>query len=166
MAMLDYTRIAALIFDFDGVLTDNKVYLDQHGNEQVACSRADGLAFDVFRKLNMRVLILSTEANPVVTARANKLKVSVIQNVSDKVAGLQQFVEQEGINLANTLYVGNDLNDYHVMKLCGYSCCPADSHSVIKEVATYKLKTSGGNGIAREIVEELLGLNIISILYS
>jgi len=158
-------NIDAFVFDFDGVLTNNKVYLDQDGKELVGCSRADGLAFDVLRKLKKPAYILSTEKNPVVTARAKKLKIEVLQGVSDKVDGIRQLAEEKGLDLENTLYVGNDLNDYHVMQLCGHTVCPADSHKMIKSIATVVLRTDGGNGIVRELLEDIFQLNFIQILY-
>ena len=157
--------IDAFIFDFDGVLTNNLVHLDQNGKESVSCSRADGLAFDVLRKLDKPAFILSTENNPVVTMRAKKLKVPVVQGVDDKVEAIKKLVNKNNYNLKNILYVGNDLNDYLVMQLCGYAMCPADSHSKIKEISDVVLKTNGGNGVVRELLEDVLGLDFIKILY-
>ncbi len=157
--------VDVLVFDFDGVLTNNFVYLDQNGLESVICSRADGLAFDVLRKLQKPTYILSTEKNQVVTARAKKLKVPVLQGVSNKSEALKELIEKEGFDLQNILYVGNDLNDYQAMKLCGFSVCPADSHPKIKEIADIALKTNGGNGIVRELLEEVLNIDFIKILY-
>ena len=157
--------IDAIVFDFDGVLTNNKVFLDQDGKELVCCSRADGLAFDVLRKLQIPAYILSTGINPVVTARAKKLKIPVIQGVNNKVDGIRKLSEKEGFVLRKILYVGNDLNDYRVMQLCGYTACPSDSHQTIKKISTIILKTSGGNGIVRELLEEVFKLNFIKILY-
>jgi 3-deoxy-D-manno-octulosonate 8-phosphate phosphatase (KDO 8-P phosphatase) len=157
--------IDAFIFDFDGVLTNNLVHLDQNGKESVSCSRADGLAFDVLRKLDKPAFILSTENNPVVTMRAKKLKVPVVQGVDDKVEAIKKLVNKNNYNLKNIVYVGNDLNDYLVMQLCGYSACPADSHSKIKSVSSIILSTNGGDGIVRELLEEVLNLDFIKILY-
>lgn len=167
--MLDHPilleNIQVIVFDFDGVLTNNKVYLSQEGKESVSCSRADGLAFDVLHKLQKPTYILSTEKNPVVTARAKKLKIPAIQGIKNKVDGIKQLIEKENFNLEDTLYVGNDLNDYHVMQICGYTACPADSHQKIKEISTIILKTLGGHGIVRELLEEVFQLNFIQILY-
>jgi len=157
--------IDAFVFDFDGVLTNNLVYLDQNGKESVSCSRADGLAFDVLRKLDKSAFILSTENNPVVTMRAKKLKVSVIQGVEDKVEAIKKLVNKNNYNLKNILYVGNDLNDYLVMRLCGYAICPIDSHPKIKEISNVVLKTNGGNGVVRELLEDVLGVDFVKILY-
>jgi 3-deoxy-D-manno-octulosonate 8-phosphate phosphatase (KDO 8-P phosphatase) len=157
--------IDVFIFDFDGVLTNNYVYLDQNGIESVACSRADGLAFDVLRKLNKPTFILSTEKNSVVTMRAKKLKIQAIQGVADKVLAIKKLSVENIFNLNKILYVGNDLNDYLVMQLCGYSACPADSHSKIKSVSNIILSTKGGDGIVRELLEETFNLDFIKILY-
>ena len=157
--------IDVFVFDFDGVLTDNKVYLDQNGVESVSCSRADGLAFDVLRKLNKPAFILSTEKSTVVAMRAKKLKIPVIQGVSDKVKAIKELVNEKHYNIKNILYVGNDLNDYAVMQLCGYSVCPADSHPKIKQISDIFLSTNGGNGVVREILEEVLNIDFIKILY-
>jgi len=161
-----WNDIDAFVFDFDGVLTNNLVHLDQEGKELVSCSRADGLAFDVLRKLKKPTYILSTEKNPVVSARANKLKVPVLQGVSDKCEALKELSDQEGFDIKKILYVGNDLNDYRVMQLCGYTACPADSHKTIQDMITFLLKTEGGKGVVRELLEDVLQLNFINILYS
>lgn len=162
---INMINIDAFIFDFDGVLTDNFVYLDQDGVEQVRCSRADGLAFDVLRKLKKPVYILSTEKNPVVSARASKLKIPVLQGKDNKVEAINKLVSKEKFDLSNILYVGNDLNDYYAMQSCGCSVCPSDSHIKIQEVADIVLKTKGGSGVVRELLEEVLEIDFIKILY-
>ena len=158
-------NIDALVFDFDGVLTNNLVYLSQTGEESVACSRADGLAFHVLRKINKPTFILSTEENSVVTMRAKKLKVPSVQGVSDKVKAIKELVDENHYNLKNILYVGNDLNDYLVMQQCGFTACPSDSHKKIKSISTFKLKSKGGEGVVRELLEDVFELDFIKILY-
>ena len=158
-------EIDAFVFDFDGVLTNNLVQIDENGKESVSCSRADGLAFDVLRKLNKPAYILSTEKNLVVKARAKKLNIPAIQGVADKVETIKKLADEYRYNLNNILYVGNDLNDYLVMQLCGYSACPADSHPKIKHMSDIFLNTNGGNGVVRELLEDVLGLDFIKILY-
>ena len=159
-------NIDAFVFDFDGVLTNNFVYMDQNGIESVACSRADGLAFDLLRKLNKPAYILSTEKNSVVTARANKLQITALQGVGDKVEGIKELAVKEGVDIQNILYVGNDLNDYRVMQLCGFTACPSDSHEAIKSISTIVLRAKGGDGIVRELLEDVFGLDFIEILYN
>ena len=157
-------KIDAFIFDFDGVLTNNLVHIDQQGHEWVSCNRADGLAFDVLRKLNKPAYILSTEKNPVVTARGNKLKIPVLQGLDSKSNSLKELADREGFELQKIMYVGNDLNDYKVMQLCGYSACPIDSHEKIKSIAQVVLNTEGGNGVVRELLEDVLCIDFIQIL--
>jgi len=157
--------IEVFIFDFDGVLTNNLVHLDSQGNEWVSCSRADGLAFDALRKLNQTVYILSTEKNLVVTARATKLQIPVIQGVVDKSNSIKELADRENFNLDKVLYLGYDLNDYHAMKLCGFTACPSDSHKKIIAFSDIVLNTSGGNGVIRELLEDVLELNLLKILY-
>jgi len=159
-------EIDAFIFDFDGVLTNNLVHLDESGKEWVTCSRADGLAFDVLQKLKKPTFILSTEKNPVVTARAKKLKIPALQGVTNKVDALVSLSEKRGFDPSRVLYVGNDLNDFHVMQICGYAMCPADAHPRIKELATVVLTCNGGRGVVRKLLEEVLELDFIEILYS
>ena len=157
--------IDLFVFDFDGVLTDNIVHIDNNGNEMVSCSRADGLAFDVLRKLDKPCQILSTENNTVVSARANKLGISVLQGVKNKEKSLRNLVKRKGYKLSNILYVGNDLNDYNSMRISGLSVCPADSHPKIKKISNFVLKTNGGKGVVRELLEDILSLDFIEILY-
>jgi YrbI family 3-deoxy-D-manno-octulosonate 8-phosphate phosphatase len=142
-----------VVFDFDGVLTDNRVLVFDDGREAVLCSRADGLAFDLFRRQGIPALILSTEKHPVVAARAKKLKVPCLHGIGDKKAVLQEYCRKKGVRLEDVLYVGNDLNDLEAMKIAGLSACPADAHSRIKTIARIQLKGKGGAGVARELAE-------------
>ena len=164
--LITLENIDAFIFDFDGVLTNNLVFVDQDGKELVSCNRSDGLAFDVLRKLKKPSYILSTEKNPIVSARAKKLKIQAIQGVEDKVKELLSLAKTNEYNLNRILYVGNDINDYKAMKLCGYSACPSDSHEKIRSIATFVLQKKGGNGVIRELLEVKLNIDFIKILYS
>ena len=154
----------ALIFDFDGVLTDNKVHLDEDGKEWVSCNRSDGLAFIVLEKIKKPTYIISTEKNKVVAARAKKLKTPVLYGVENKSDVLKKLSIKKNFNLAKTLYVGNDLNDYEAIKLCGYSACPSDSHNKIKKISTFRLDAKGGSGVVRELIEKVLKFNILKFL--
>ena len=165
-AKLEIENLSAIFFDFDGVLTTNKVYVDQDGVEMVCCNRSDGLAFDLLRKFDIPVFIISSETNSVVTARSKKLGIQVIQGVKKKNELLNEVCIEKNINLSKALFVGNDLNDYYAMKSCGYSICPSDSHYKIKDIADYVLKSRSGEGVAREIVEDLMNLDLIKLLYN
>jgi len=143
--------IKLLVYDFDGVMTDNKVYLDQYGNEMVQVSRADGLGVSEIRKLGIQQIILSTEINPVVAARAKKLDLFCLQGVDNKAQALVDYCENHQIELSEVAYVGNDINDFEAMKLVGITLCPADAHVSIKEISQYILDSKGGEGVSREI---------------
>jgi len=162
---MNIDKLDALVFDFDGVLTNNQVYVNENGKESVVCSRADGLAFDVLRKLSMPAYIVSTEKNLVVSARAKKIKIPVLQGVGDKVKVIQDLSIKDKFDLKKILYVGNDLNDYKAMQLCGYSACPSDSHKKIKSISSIVLNNKGGYGVVRELLEEVFKLDFIKILF-
>jgi N-acylneuraminate cytidylyltransferase len=99
-------------------------------------------------------------------ARANKLKTPAIQGVDDKLVSINELAKEKGYELSRLFYVGNDLNDFWAMKNCGYTACPSDSHPEIKKLATFQLKTNGGRGVMREILEDILKLDFLEILYS
>lgn len=150
--------VSLLVFDFDGVLTDNRVLVLEDGREAVLCNRADGLAFDMFRAAGVRVMIMSTERNPVVAARAAKLRVPVLQSVGDKGRTLMQLCREDGVDPARVAFVGNDVNDLPAMRLVGFPIAVADAHPQVKRLAWTILATSGGDGAAREVAEDILGL--------
>jgi 3-deoxy-D-manno-octulosonate 8-phosphate phosphatase (KDO 8-P phosphatase) len=153
---LAVSELSLIAFDFDGVLTDNKVYVFQDGSEAVACNRADGLAFDLLRAQGFPTVIISTERNPVVTARAEKLRIPVIQSAGDKVAALQRHCAEHGLDPDRVMFVGNDLNDLPVMAAVAYAVAVADAHPRVRELAWQVIETPGGAGVAREIVERVV----------
>ena len=158
-------NIELIVFDFDGVLTDNFVSVDSTGNESVRCNRSDGLAFDALSKLGMKTIICSTEKNNVVIERGKKLKVETFNGIGNKLKWLKSYSLLNNINPKNILFVGNDLNDYFPMKYCGFSACPSDSEIKIKELASFVLTRKGGEGVVREIVEDILKIDLLKVLY-
>tara|TARA_A100001011_G_scaffold307917_1_gene323372 strand:+ start:858 stop:1346 length:489 start_codon:yes stop_codon:yes gene_type:complete len=162
--MIKFDNFKNIILDFDGVLTDNSVYVNENGQESVKCSRSDGLALSALRKLNFNISILSTEENKVVSERAKKLKIQVIQGVRDKEMILKKLSLEKGLDLNKTIYIGNDLNDYRAMLLCSLKCCPLDSHTKIKEISDVVFKAKGGNGVIRELTEEFLGIDLLKLI--
>ena len=149
-------NLRVIICDFDGVLTDNKVYVDQQGREMVCCSRADGLAFNLLSRTHIRAFILTTEKNPVVARRAEKIKVPLVYGGFNKLAALKKLAKRGGFSLDQVLYVGNDVNDLEAMLACAWKVCPSDSYSGIKKIANIVLSTKGGNGVVSELVEYIL----------
>ena len=151
-------RIKLIIYDFDGVMTDNKVYIDQNGNELVQVNRADGLAISEIIKLGIKQLIISTEKNPVVSARAKKLGIPCIQDIENKTKALQKYCQENNFDYKSVAYVGNDINDEDAMKITGTTFCPKDAHERIKKISKYILETKGGNGVIREIYDYLINM--------
>lgn len=150
--------IDLIVYDFDGVMTDNKVFVFQNGREAVAVNRADGLGVDYLRKAGFRQVILSTEKNPIVKARADKLKIEVIQGCEDKLSELLSFCDREGYDLRKVVFVGNDLNDLEAMKVVGFPIAPADAHPDVKKVAKLVTNVKGGDGVVKELAEIILDL--------
>ena len=146
-------NIKLLIYDFDGVMTDNKVYVDQNGNEMVQVNRADGLGVSEIKKLGIEQIIISTEKNPVVSARAKKMDIYCLQGIENKKDALKKYCQNNNIELKKVAYIGNDINDLEVMKSAGYSFCPADAHKSIKDISIFTLKSNGGEGVIREIFD-------------
>ncbi len=146
-----------LILDFDGVMTDDRVWVGQDGREMVAASRADGMGLERLRQLTgMQVLVMSKETNPVVAARCAKLKLDVLQSVSDKASALNNLFVERGLKAADVLYVGNDLNDLPCFPLVGFAVCPADADSYVQQAADLVLSKPGGFGAVRELCELLI----------
>ena len=145
-----------IVYDFDGVMTDNRVLIFQDGTEAVFVNRADGWGVAKLRRAGFRQIILSTETNQVVSARAIKLQIKVLQGCSDKVQELKSFCQINDIDLTKVLYVGNDVNDLDAMRLVGFPVAPADAHPEILKIAKYITKARGGEGVIRELSEWLL----------
>ena len=165
-AVLLFEQITTFIFDFDGVLTDNHVYVGENGEELVRCNRGDSLALNALKRVDKRLFILSSEENPVVKARAVKLHINCISGVTNKAYELERLATDNAFDLLQTCYVGNDLNDLHAMLKCGVKVCPADSHPAIKSISDFVLKSRGGHGVVRELVEAVMRLDLVKILYS
>ena len=148
--------VSVIAFDFDGVLTDNRVYVFEDGREAVCCNRGDGLAFDLLRKENHPTIIISTETNKVVSARAMKLGVFVVQSSGDKIEALEDYCAANGLDPDAAMFVGNDINDLAVMRRVGFPVAVANAHPAVIKAAKFILETDGGDGVAREIVERLV----------
>ena len=147
------SRLRLLVFDFDGVFTDNRVLVLQDGTEAVMCSRADGLGLDRLRKCGLDMLVLSKEQNPVVGARCNKLRLHYIQGCDEKAERLHQEINDRGITHNEVAYVGNDINDVECMELVGLPISVADGYPEVKRVAAWVGTVPGGQGAVREVCD-------------
>ena len=150
--------VTFVVFDFDGVMTDNRVLVAEDGRESVFCSRADGLGVQRLGRAGVGCLILSTEANPVVSARAAKLGVECVQGlgVDGKAAALRRILRGRGIDPASVAYVGNDINDVGCLGLVGVPICVADAWPAVRRAARYATARRGGDGAVREVCDLLL----------
>ncbi|GAA4663435.1 N-acylneuraminate cytidylyltransferase [Streptomyces chumphonensis] len=149
--------VDAVVLDFDGTQTDDRVYVDSDGRETVAVHRGDGLGIAALRRAGLPVLILSTEVNTVVAARARKLKLPVLHGIDRKDRALKQWCEEEGVAPERVLYVGNDVNDLPCFGLVGWPVAVANAHDVVRGAARAVTTTPGGSGAVREIAGWLLG---------
>jgi len=150
-------RVSLVVMDFDGVLTDNRVWVDQDGRERVAAYRSDSMGLNVVRRsLPIEFLVLSTETDPVVTARCNKMKIPAIQGVSEKASVLQELLQQKNLAADEVLYIGNDVNDLGCFEIAGYAVAPADAEEEVKRRADLVLTRKGGLGAVRELCDLLL----------
>lgn len=140
-------------FDFDGVFTDNYVYVMQDGTELVRCSRADGLGLERIRSVGVIPIIVSTEKNPVVLARAKKLKLRCINGVEDKGKIVVDIMNEYGVEPINVMFVGNDINDIPAFERVGLPVAVADAFSEVLPYVIYRTTKKGGHGAVREICD-------------
>jgi len=151
----DFGKIRLLVLDFDGVLTDNKVYVRDDGKEMICCSRSDGLGIELLRdKIN--IVVISRETNKIVEARCKKLKIQSFSSVKDKVSLLRNIVQKQKVKISEVCYLGNDISDIDCVKLAGIGCAVNDSHPDLLKAADYVTKRKGGNGAAREVCDLIL----------
>lgn len=146
-----------LVFDFDGVLTDNRVWVDQNGKETVAANRSDGMGIGILlESTDIEVMVISRETNPVVEARCKKLNIPVIQSVRDKATALRGVMKERQLEPQNVIFMGNDTNDLPAFEVAGFSVAPADAHPVVLRCADLVLSMKGGHGAVRELCDKIL----------
>ncbi|MEU6852486.1 acylneuraminate cytidylyltransferase [Actinacidiphila alni] len=152
-----WADVDAVVLDFDGTQTDDRVLIDADGHESVTVHRGDGLGVAALRRAGLPVLILSTETNAVVAARARKLRVPVLHGIDRKDLALKQWCEENGIAPERVLYAGNDVNDLPCFGLVGWPVAVAGAHDVVRAAARAVTTAQGGHGAIREIAAWLLG---------
>jgi YrbI family 3-deoxy-D-manno-octulosonate 8-phosphate phosphatase len=150
------SKVPKILFtDFDGCLTDDRVWLNLDGEEFVAANRKDGLAVKRLKNLGIQVVIASTETNKVVLARGNKMGVEVLQGLADKAEAIEQYLKQKNLSWNDIWYIGNDVNDLGAIERANLSICPADAVKKVRKTVDVVLKTKGGYGILSEIASLL-----------
>lgn len=156
---ININDVDLIVYDFDGVLTNNKVIVFDDGKEAVLCNRADGLAIQRFKERGISQIILSTEKNRTVEARARKLAIKAIYGVDDKKSALIGYCRKKRISVKKVVYVGNEINDLEAMRLVGYPLAPRDANIKVKRIAKLVLKKKGGEGVVKEIYDSVFILN-------
>jgi len=150
------TDLRAVIFDFDGVMTDNRVVQDQSGSEAVICSRSDGRGIEMLRDAGIQMAVISKETNPVVAARCRKLGLPYHQGIDDKASALRSVAADARVELAQVAFVGNDIDDLECLRIAGLGVAVADAHPQVRGEAGLVLVSEGGRGAIRELAEYLL----------
>jgi N-acylneuraminate cytidylyltransferase len=149
-------KISLVVFDFDGVMTDDRVWVNQDGVESVSANRGDGMGVEMLLNAGIKGVIISSETNPVVAARAQKLGLPHFYGVGDKPSTLKAYFEKEKIAPQETVYVGNDVNDLPCFPMVAWSVAVADAHPQVLGQADFILTRRGGHGAVREICDILL----------
>jgi YrbI family 3-deoxy-D-manno-octulosonate 8-phosphate phosphatase len=148
---LQHHPVRALVLDFDGVFTDNKVIVAADGAESAVCDRSDGFAIQALQRRGFPILVLSTETVPIVRMRCQKLGLECIHSTIGKLAALQSWLSERNIDPEHAIYVGNDVNDVECMKFVGLPFAVADAFPEVRAVARHVLSSRGGHGAVREI---------------
>ena len=146
-------RVRLAVFDFDGVFTDNRVWVNERGEEALAFSRSDGLGLRRLDDVGVRYVIVSMEQNPIVGARAKKLQVDCVQGIADKLAVVRERTADAGVSLEDTAFIGNDINDAECLRVVGCPVVPADAWPEVKPLARWVLTRGGGDGCVREFCD-------------
>ena len=151
------STIDLLIYDCDGVLTDNKVIVDENGRESVSFNRGDGFAIDrIKNELKIDQVVISTEVNSIVLKRCNKLGIKAINGVGNKTDVVRNYCREKGIDLKKVMFIGNDLNDKGAMDIVGVRGCPADAEPEIMEISDWVSNKDGGCGVIRDLYRFIL----------
>jgi YrbI family 3-deoxy-D-manno-octulosonate 8-phosphate phosphatase len=145
-------RIKLVVFDFDGVFTDNTVLVFADGTEAVSCWRGDGLGLRELRRF-AEVFVLSTEVNPVVAVRCQKLGMPFTQGCEDKRTTLLDMAQKRGVKLGDVAYVGNDINDLECLEAVGLPIVVSDAHPTVVSAARWRTTLPGGRGAVREVCD-------------
>ena len=149
-------QVRLVVFDFDGVFTDNTVYVSQDGTESVRCWRSDGLGLAKLKHAGLHTAIVSTETNPVVMARSRKLAMRCVQGCEDKRAAVAALAEELGVALGDVAFVGNDINDLTCLEAVGLPIVVQDAHPDVMNAAAYRTTAPGGRGAVREVCDAIV----------
>lgn len=157
MINYDLKKIKAVIFDVDGVLSRETITLASDGEPLRTVNIKDGYAIQLAQKLGFRIAIITGGNTPAVFTRYDRLGVKdIYMGCAVKVTTYREFLQKYGIADEEVLYMGDDIPDYEVMRLCGCPCCPADACPDVKSIALYVSSRKGGEGCGRDVIEQVL----------
>jgi N-acylneuraminate cytidylyltransferase len=150
--------VKMIVCDFDGVITDNRVWTDENGHEMVAASRSDSMRVGALRERGVEVMILSSEVNPVVSARAKKMGVEAVHGVGivKKGDALKKLLAEKNVDASRVVFVGNDFNDLECFEIAGWAVAVADAYPEVARAADFVLSKPGGHGAVRELCDLVL----------
>jgi len=154
-----YSNVKLLVLDFDGVMTNNKVIVDENGKESIICNRSDGMGVEMIKNKGIDVIVISKEVNKVVKARCDKLNVPCVHGVDDKLSILKKELNNRSLQPEDVCYIGNDVNDIECLKYVGIGVAVNDAFPEVKKVAKVVTKKNGGEGAVREIIDNIIKVN-------
>lgn len=150
-------NIKLVVLDVDGTLTDGKIYIDNNGVETKAFHVKDGLAIVQAMKHDLEIVIITGRSSHIVDIRARELSIEEVhQGVKNKNKKLREILERKNLQLDQVAYIGDDINDLHIMKLVAFAACPKDAVKEVKEIVHFTSKYNGGEGAVREVLEYIL----------
>ncbi|UYN88706.1 MAG: acylneuraminate cytidylyltransferase [Anaerolineales bacterium] len=152
-------QVKLLVLDFDGVLSDNRVWMDENGKESIAANRSDSLGLEKLKQSGVQVFVLSREGNPVVARRCEKLQIGYRQGIKEKGEALRQLLAELSVPAEATLFLGNDTNDLPCFPIAGCAVAVADSHPAVLRQADQRLTQRGGHGAVRELCDLIMAIN-------
>ena len=153
--MTPLDEIKLVVFDFDGVFSDNRVWTNDRGEESVACFRGDSAGLRRLEEVGVAAFILTSETNDAVPARARKIRIECIRGVEDKLPVLREELSRRGFSASETAYLGNDINDAECLAEVGLAVVPSDAWAEVMPLAGMVLTRAGGNGCVRELCDAI-----------
>ena len=155
--MTPLSEIRLVVFDFDGVFSDNRVWTNDRGEEGVACFRGDSAGLRRLDEVGVAYFVLTSETNDAVPARARKIRIECVRGIEDKLPVLRDELERRGFSLDETAYLGNDINDAECLDAVGLAVVPADAWAEVVPLAGIVLSRAGGHGCVRELCDAIWG---------
>ncbi len=160
----EISNIELMIFDVDGVMTDNNIYVMNEDLEAKAFSVSDGFAFKIARHAPIKFAVISARYSTPTTVRCKEMGIKDIYQQPDKIAALDDLLEKHSLTAAQVGHVGNDLPDVLLMERVGLAVCTADAEPKVSQFAHFQTEIIGGRGCCREVIEFVLEAKGIDFL--